>query len=71
MSNTNLTTWRRVSQVAFILFIFLMPVLNILRIDSHTHELILFGTSWSFGISRPSLLTGRPWAPCASPASSS
>jgi len=45
-----LTTWRRISQIAFILFIFLMPVLNILRIDSDTHELILFGTSWSFGI---------------------
>ncbi|MHB8845318.1 MAG: 4Fe-4S binding protein [Nitrospirota bacterium] len=50
MTSTNLTTWRRVSQVSFILLIFLMPVLNILRIDSDTHELILFGASWSFGI---------------------
>jgi len=50
MKTITLTTWRRISQVAFILFIFLMPVLNILRIDSDTHELILFGTSWSFGI---------------------
>ena len=50
MKQTTLTTWRRVSQIAFIVFIFLMPVLNILRIDSDTHELIIFGTSWSFGI---------------------
>jgi ferredoxin-type protein NapH len=50
MRTATLTTYRRISQVAFILFIFLMPVLNILRIDSDTHELILFGTSWSFGI---------------------
>ena len=51
MKTLPLTVWRRVSQVTFILFVFLMPVLNILRIDSDTHELILFGTSWSFGIS--------------------
>jgi len=50
MIQISLTAWRRISQVAFILFVFLMPVLNILRIDSDTHELILFGTSWSFGI---------------------
>lgn len=50
MKQATLTTWRRVSQIAFILFIFLMPVLNILRIDSDTHELIIFGASWSFGI---------------------
>ncbi len=58
MKNMNLTAWRRISQTAFILFIFLMPVLNILRIDSDTHELILFGTSWSFGI-RPELYTDQ------------
>lgn len=46
----SLTAYRRISQVAFILLVFLMPVLNILRIDTDTHELILFGTSWSFGI---------------------
>jgi len=50
MKAATLTTWRRVSQIGFILFIFLMPVLNILRIDSDTHELIIFGISWSFGI---------------------
>jgi polyferredoxin len=60
MTNANLTTWRRISQVAFILFIFLMPVLNILRIDSDTHELILFGTSWSFGIQPEYYADGTP-----------
>lgn len=50
MKQATLTTWRRVSQIAFILFIFLIPALNILRIDSDTHELIIFGASWSFGI---------------------
>ena len=45
-----LTTFRRISQVGFILLVFLLPVLDILRIDTETHELILFGTSWSFGI---------------------
>jgi len=58
MKKVSLTTWRRISQAAFILFVFLMPVLNILRIDSDTHELILFGTSWSFGI-QPEYFTDR------------
>ncbi len=46
----SLTAHRSISQVSFILFIFLMPALNIPRIDSDTRELILFGTSWGFGI---------------------
>ena len=50
MRPSYLTTYRRITQASFILFIFLMPVLNILRIDTETHELILFGVSWSFGI---------------------
>jgi ferredoxin-type protein NapH len=50
MKTYTLTTYRRITQVLFILFIFLMPVLNILRFDSDTHEFILFGISWSFGI---------------------
>ncbi len=58
MKISNLTAWRRASQIAFILLVFLMPVLNILRIDSDTHELILFGTSWSFGI-RPEFYADR------------
>ena len=50
MAQLSLTSYRRITQISFILFIFLMPVLNILRIDTETHELILFGISWSFGI---------------------
>jgi hypothetical protein len=45
MKIATLTTYRRITQVFFILFIFLMPVLNILRFDSDTHEFILFGIS--------------------------
>ncbi len=48
--NMSITAYRRISQVAFIFFIFLVPVLNILRFDSDTHEFILFGISWSFGL---------------------
>lgn len=50
MGKPSLTATRRLTQTAFILLIFLMPVLNILRIDTETHELILFGVSWGFGI---------------------
>jgi ferredoxin-type protein NapH len=50
MKTATLTTYRRITQVLFILFIFLMPVLNVLRFDSDTYEFILFGKSWSFGI---------------------
>jgi ferredoxin-type protein NapH len=45
-----LTSYRRVSQVAFILFIYLMPVLNIFRYDTDTHDLIVFGNIWSLGL---------------------
>ncbi len=41
---------RRFTQIAFILFIFLAPSLNILRYDSATRELIVFGSVWSLGI---------------------
>ncbi len=33
MKSATLTAYRRISQFAFILFIFLIPMLNILRID--------------------------------------
>ena len=46
----NMTPYRRITQVAFILFIFLMPVLNILRFDSATGELIILGNAWSLGL---------------------
>ena len=46
----NITVYRRITQIAFILFIFLMPVLNILRFDSATRELIVFGHAWGVGL---------------------
>lgn len=46
----NITVYRRITQVAFILLIFLMPVLDILRYDTATKELIVFGQSWSLGL---------------------
>ena len=46
----DLTVYRRISQVAFILLIFLVPVLNILRFDSATGELIIFGHVWGLGL---------------------
>lgn len=47
-----LTTYRRITQVSFILFIFLMPVLNIFRYDTDTHDLIIFGTIWDLGLAQ-------------------
>jgi len=41
---------RRLTQIAFILLIFLAPVLNILRYDSATKELYVLGSVWSLGI---------------------
>jgi polyferredoxin len=58
MGRFTLTTYRRTTQVAFMVLLFLLPVLNILRIDTETHELILFGISWSFGIP-PELFSDR------------
>ncbi len=46
----NLTTFRRTTQLMFILLIFLMPVLDIFRYDTATHELIIFGQVWSLGL---------------------
>ncbi len=45
-----LTAYRRITQVSFILFIYLIPVLNIFRYDTATHDLIVFGNSWSLGL---------------------
>ncbi|MGE5893587.1 MAG: 4Fe-4S binding protein [bacterium] len=41
---------RRATQTGFILLIFLMPVFDILRYDSFTKELFLFGKVWSLGL---------------------
>lgn len=46
----NITYYRRIAQVAFILLIFLMPVLDILRYDTATRELIIFGQVWDLGL---------------------
>jgi len=46
----NITVYRRITQVLFILLIFLMPVLDILRYDTATKELIVFGQAWSLGL---------------------
>lgn len=46
----NLTTLRRITQISFILLIFLMPVLDIFRYDTASHELIVFGKVWSLGL---------------------
>jgi polyferredoxin len=46
----HLHLYRRITQGAFILLILLMPVLNVLRYDSATKELIVFGQIWSLGL---------------------
>lgn len=46
----HLGTYRRIAQIAFVLFVFLIPVLNIFRYDSATKELIVFGQVWSLGL---------------------
>ena len=46
----NITVYRKITQVLFILLIFLMPVLDILRYDAATKELIVFGQAWSLGL---------------------
>lgn len=45
-----LTIYRRITQIAFILLVFLMPVLDIFRYDTATHELIFFGKVWALGL---------------------
>jgi polyferredoxin len=46
----NITTYRRISQISFIILIFLIPVLDILRYDTATGELIVLGQVWSLGL---------------------
>lgn len=41
---------RRLTQTGFILFIILMPILDILRYDTTTKELFIFGRVWSLGL---------------------
>lgn len=46
----NLSRYRRITQLAFILLILLMPVLDIFRYDSASRELIVFGHVWGLGL---------------------
>ena len=46
----SLTAYRRITQLTFILIVFLIPVLNIFRYDSDLKELIFFGQVWSLGL---------------------
>lgn len=43
---------RRLTQIAFTLFILLAPAFDIFRYDSATKELFLFGKVWTLGITR-------------------
>lgn len=49
-----LTAYRRITQVSFIILVFLLPVFDILRYDSATRELIVFGHVWNLGDERGS-----------------
>jgi ferredoxin-type protein NapH len=46
----SMTIYRRISQIAFILVIFLIPVFDIFRYDTATKELFLFGHVWDLGL---------------------
>ena len=50
MRVNTLLKYRRLTQLLFVLFLFLMPVLNILRYDSDARELIILGKVWSLGL---------------------
>lgn len=46
----NLRKWRRITQIAFTLLIFFIPLFDIFRYDSTTSELIVFGQVWSLNL---------------------
>jgi ferredoxin-type protein NapH len=46
----NVTIARRTTQVAFVILIFLLPIFDIFRYDTTTHELYLFGKVWGLGL---------------------
>ena len=45
-----LLVFRRATQLAFIIFIFIVPVLNIFRYDTQTKELFILGQVWGLGL---------------------
>jgi polyferredoxin len=46
----SLTAYRRITQISFILFVFLVPVFDIFRYDTTSKEFFLFGNVWSLGL---------------------
>jgi polyferredoxin len=42
--------FRRITQILFIAFIFLVPLLDIFRYDTASHELIILGHAWGLGL---------------------
>ncbi len=56
-----ITLFRRITQIAFMLFIFLMPVLDILRYDTATHELLVLGRPWTLGIGPENINDHSAW----------
>ncbi len=50
MNGNALHITRRITQVLFVLLIVLAPVFDILRFDSATGSLIVFGNEWSIGL---------------------
>ena len=41
---------RKITQASFIIFLTLLPILNIVRFDSESSQLILFGSEWGLGL---------------------
>ncbi len=52
MNGNALHITRRITQVLFVLLIILAPVFDILRFDSATGSLIVFGNEWSIGLEK-------------------
>ena len=50
MNRSSLSVYRRISQIAFILVVFLVPVFDIFRYDTSAKELIVFGQVWGLGL---------------------
>lgn len=49
-NNKTLHYWRRATQIGFLIFIFIMPIFDILRYDVAAKQLYLFGHEWSLGL---------------------
>lgn len=50
-SNSALHWRRRAAQIAFLLFLAMIPLLSVLRFDVASHQLIVLGRPWSLGLS--------------------